>query len=374
MIYADYSATSIGKPECMAKAMCEVLDGEYGNASRGAHRLALRSLRAIDDARQAVANYFGLSAYWQLGFTPSATYALNLAIKSNLHAEDHAITTLWEHNAVLRPLYQTGASISFLPMQADQTPDAGALESLLQSNTKAIVCNLMSNVTGNILHLEPFKAFAKAHNLLLILDASQYAGQFPLQFNESFPKTLLAITGHKSLYGPMGSGALLAYGISELQPVNTGGSGIHSFDKEFPHCFPDVCEPGTVSLPAIVGLASAVQWLKEQDTTTHTQQLRKAFIEGLEQIPHVRYYGTKENGGACVSINIGTLPSDVVAARLDQEFEICVRAGAHCAPLVHKHYGTEKQGMLRFSFGFKSTLQDVEHCLQAIAKIAGEIK
>ena len=373
MIYADYSSTSIHKPQEVIDAMLAVLRGDFGNPSRGAHDMAHNALRLLDESREKIARYFGIKEYWNLGFTPNSSYALNLAIKGSIAKEDHVISSFWEHNSVLRPLYQTGCSIDFLPPNAEGIPDLALLPQLLRPHTKAIVINLMSNVTGNALDLNVIKDFAKKKNLLLILDASQYAGVFDLKIGEDFPPTLLAVTGHKSLYGPQGSGALIAHKVESLHPQNAGGTGVHSFAKEHPGTFPDVCEVGTLNLPAIAGLAAAVTHMEGiVDGSRRLQTIRRTFYQSLQAIDRVSIYGSPRGGASTLSVNIGTLPSQTVSEILNDTYHIATRSGAHCAPLLHEAFGTVEQGMLRFSFGLHTTDEEVAACVQAVREIAGK--
>ncbi len=371
MIYADYSSTSIYKPQEVIDAMLAVLRGDYGNPSRGAHDMAHKALRLLDESREKVARYFGIKEYWNLGFTPNSSYALNLAIKGSITREDHVISSFWEHNSVLRPLYQTGCSIDFLPPNAEGIPDVSLLPQLLRPHTKAVVINLMSNVTGNILDLNILKEFAKKNNLLLIIDASQYAGIFDLNIGEDFPPTLLAITGHKSLYGPPGVGALIAHKVGSLCPQNAGGTGVHSFAKEHPGTFPDVCEVGTINLPAVAGLAAAVIHMERMmDVSRRLQTFRRTFYQSLRAIDRVSIYGSPQGGAATLSLNIGNMPSQMVSEILNDRYHIATRSGAHCAPLVHEAFDTVEQGMVRFSFGLHTSDSEIACCVQAIREIA----
>lgn len=376
MIYADYSATSINKPQQMINAVICSLERSFGNPSRGSNRLALDALRALDAARKTVADFFHLQKYTNLAFTPGGTYSLNAAIKGIIQESSHVISTVWEHNSVLRPLYQLqqkSVEISFIPVNEAGLLDTNCCENLLRDNTKAIIVNCMSNVTGNIADIPFFKSFAKKHNLALILDASQAAGACPLPLSEDDSNILLAITGHKSLYGPRGIGSLLSFGIDKLSPLITGGSGVHSFNKVHPDYFPDVCEAGTVNLPGAIGLAASLDWLSSRDRNAdflHLKTLRQHFYREAKKINGIRLYGSAENGGAIISLNIKNIPSSEVSFILEDEYDILTRAGAHCAPLLHEAFGTMEQGMVRFSFGLASSKEEVDICLNALDKIA----
>lgn len=375
MIYADYSSTSINKPKCVADAVSETILSNTGNPSRSTNACAMQSLRAVDKARQSVAKFFGLKEYWNVGFTLNSTHSLNLAIKGSLCSQDHVITSFWEHNSVLRPLYQVGAETSILHKDSMGNPDTRFLKSYIKPNTKAIIINIMSNVSGNIIDLEPIKLFAKENDLLLILDASQAAGQMDIKLDESFPRTLLAITGHKSLYGPMGVGALISYKVDKIKPLLSGGTGINSFSIVQPECFPDVCEAGTLNLPAIMGLKSAIDWNMEQDLAQRYKRLkamRKRLIEELSEEKNITLYSNNLNGGSTIAINIGDNISQDISMKLENQYGILTRAGAHCAPLFHKEYGTETQGMVRFSLGITSSDEDIDACIYAIKKLASQ--
>lgn len=373
MIYADYSSTSINKPRCVADAMANVVLQNSGNPSRSTNKCAVSSLRNIDSARQSVAKFFGIKEYWNVGFTLNATHSLNIAIKGSLNSKDHAITSFWEHNSVLRPLYQTGTQLTILPKNEIGNPDISLLEQSIKPNTKAIVLNIMSNVSGNMLDLQSIKAIAKKHDLLLILDASQAAGQMNIKVDDSFPRTLIAITGHKSLYGPMGVGALIAYKVNELRPLMSGGTGINSFSKVQPSTFPDVCEAGTVNLPAIMGLKAAIDWNLTQDLDDRYKQLndiRTYFIRALDGEKNIKLYSANIHGGATVALNIVDSTSQDIAMQLEDKYDILTRAGAHCAPLFHEAYNTVEPGMVRFSFGIATTRQDLDACINAVKELA----
>lgn len=376
MIYADFSATSINKPQILIDKTCEALSLPLGNPSRGSNRLAIDALKAMHRARKTVAAFFNQENPLKLGFSFGGTHSLNLAINGILSKNDHAITTLLEHNSVLRPLYKLrdeGMGLDFIPLEENGLLKLDEVENLLRPNTKAIVLNLMSNVTGDIAPLDFFKEFAKKHKLYLILDASQAGGLIPLNLNSEDKNILLALTGHKSLYGPRGIGALISYGIDEMRPLLSGGSGMHSFDERHPSAFPDVCEAGTQNLIGAIGLAASIEYLSHRDRKAdfeHYFGIKRHFRQEAKKIRCLKLYGSDEKSGPIISVNIKDLPSSELALALEDEFDILTRHGAHCAPLVHRFFGTENQGMVRFSFGLSSTLAEVDTCLEALEKIA----
>ncbi|NLY08314.1 MAG: aminotransferase class V-fold PLP-dependent enzyme [Tissierellia bacterium] len=379
MIYADNGATTINKPDVVIDAMVEAMKRPWGNPSRGGHAFSLDALKVMDNDRMTVADFFGVSAYWNLGFTPNSTVALNIAIKGSLNPGDHVIYSPWEHNSALRPLYQMeelGVELDMIP-SSDGSWYMDDLSKLYKSNTKALVINAMSNVTGQKAPIEDVKAFAKEKNLLLILDISQAAGVVPFVFDNSWGNTLVAFTGHKSLYGPRGSGGLIAIGDISMEPVITGGSGIHSFDKRHPTTFPEICEAGTGNLPAVHGLAAAIKWLSSSDNKGHEDYLyalREQFYLGVKDLPGVKVYGghSREHGSV-VALNIKDIPSSKISEILDQRFGIATRPGSHCAPMWHLTNGTKSQGVVRFSFSLFNTKEEIQKCIEAVEILTSEL-
>mgnify|MGYP000845870597 FL=1 len=377
-MYFDNAATTAHKPEIVARTVYDALAaGEYGNPSRGAHDYAMRAYRIIAAAKEDIKTLFRAGNAYEVAFTHNSTVALNMIIKGLLGAGDHIISTTWEHNAVLRPLYQleaAGASLDFV------TSDAGTgalhydeFEKLLRSETKAVVCNHASNVTGNIMDLDFIKRFCKKHGLMLIVDMSQTAGAYPIDMADGII-TAACFTGHKSLYGPGGTGGMVVRTGLDVKPLITGGDGLHTFDREFPHTVPGVFEAGTENIAGIAGLSAGVRLLLErgEDGIMATQQhLADIFTAGIQDIPNLTLYADFRRPRVNVfAVNIGEAEAALVGEILWEEFEMATRAGFHCAPLIHKELHTNKRGIVRFSFSLYTTEEEVRAAAAALKDIA----
>ena len=375
MIYLDQSATSLHKPPQVAAAVSQALTGGLGNPARGAHQAANQALKAQALARRSLARYFEAQPL-DIAFTAGATMALNLAIQGALGPGDRVLTTGLEHNSMLRPLYQKqkqGMALDILPLNPQGTYTMEDLRAALQPNTTALCINAMSNVTGFAAPIADIAAFCLEQDLLLILDLSQYAGTRALPQVAAWPRCLMAFTGHKSLYGPQGVGGLVKKGEVPIKPLLSGGSGVHSFLKEQPDSFPEVCEAGTPNLPGILGLAAGVDWIMQtgqESITWRLAALRQRFAAGLKKIPRVTVYEGGADPGPVVALNLQGLDAAQVSRMLDEDHGIMTRAGAHCAPLWHEAMGTVDWGAVRFSFSFFNTEQEVDQALRALSEIA----
>lgn len=378
MIYLDNASTTLKKPGTVAKAVYDAIASqEYGNASRGAYEVSLNSLRSLYEVRAKVAELFCVENPLQVSFTPGVTISLNYALRATLRKGDHVITGCLEHNSVLRPLYQLekeGVELSFLPVEENFSYDLDRLESLRQDNTTAVVLTQMSNVTGAVTDLPKLYDFCRRHQLLLILDGAQGGGSMVTDLSQDVPEMLYCFTGHKSLYGPMGTGGIINLSGKELHPVFTGGAGVHSFERENPCVSPDLFEPGTVNIHSLMGLKAGVEDLLERqmkDVERYLRFHRNKFYDGLRNISNLKIYSPKE-GGPILAINIGNRPSTEVCQELYDRFQICTRAGAHCAPLLHEQLGTREQGMVRFSLSVFNRIEEIDFTLFALSKIAKE--
>lgn len=378
MIYLDHAATSRPKPPCVAQAVTEALDG-WGNSGRGAHDDALAAARGIYGLRCDLADFFGCNHPERVVFTPNSTAALNLAIAGLFGPGDHVIATDWEHNSVLRPLYrlrQQGGAVDFLPAGPDGHLNYGQLGALLRPNTKALVCTHASNVTGDVVDLPRMADFARAHGLVLILDASQTAGVFPLHM-ERMGIHVLCFTGHKSLLGPQGTGGLCAAEGVNIRPMVVGGSGVQSFSETHPADYPTRLEAGTLNGHGLAGLAASLQYIRAEGVDairTRELSLARRFYEGVRALAGVRVYGdwSIADRAPIVALNIADWDAAEVADQLDRRFSIAVRAGAHCAPRIHRALGTAEQGIVRFSWGWCTTEADTDAAIRAVETLARE--
>lgn len=376
MIYFDNAATTLQKPSEVMEAVQNALL-TLGNAGRGVHAPTLQAARVIFATRVSLARLFNIADPGQIAFTSNATEALNMAIQGLFKAGDHLITTQAEHNSVLRPVYlqeARGVEVSFLPLDDLGRIDFADLERHVRPNTKAVVINHASNVTGNVNDLAKIGAWARSHKLLFVVDAAQTGGALPIDV-QAMGIDILCFTGHKGLLGPQGTGGIYLNERVQLPSFKVGGSGVHSFDKVHPQMMPTLLEAGTLNGHGIAGLNASLAFIEKvgvQNIHAHEMELSRYFIAGIKDIPCLRLYGdvTAQERVGIVSLNIGDLDAGLVSDRLWEDYGICVRAGAHCAPLVHQHFGTTRQGMVRFSFGYFNTLAEIDVAIKAIKEIA----
>lgn len=376
MIYLDSSATSFLKPPQVAEAVFRSFN-TIGNAGRGAHAPTLNASRLIYDTREKLAALFGTPDPSRIAFTCNATEALNIAIHGAIHPGEHVITTACEHNSVLRPLYlkeKEGTELTIIPADQKGRIRYDVLESSVKSNTSAIVLTHASNLSGNVTDLAFVSNFAKKHGLLLIVDASQTAGSLPINVVK-MGIDILCFTGHKGLFGPQGTGGLYVREGLTLSPLKSGGSGVHSFDRQHPTDMPTALEAGTLNGHGIAGLNAGLDYILSTGVKNiHAKEisLARRFVNGISDISDLKLYGDIDAPlrTPIISLNIGNMSSASVSDILWEDYEICVRAGAHCAPLMHKTFGTEKQGSVRFSFSCFNTEAEIDTAIRAMHEIA----
>ena len=371
MIYFDSASTSYYKPDAVKHAVIEAISG-FGNSGRGGHPIAMEAARAVYGARASLAAFFGA---WpnQIAFTHNATMALNMAIDL-LKPGDHVITTVLEHNSVLRPLYKlqrSGLSLDFVGLAPDGNLDYDSFGNLLRKNTKCVIATHCSNVTGQVTNLEYLVEFCERHGLILIVDGAQSAGLIPIDVRH-MGRVIVCFTGHKGLLGPQGTGGLVVSNV-DISPTMVGGSGSDSFSQHHQNIFPDLLEAGTLNAHGLAGLTAGAQYIQIRGIEAMRKEslaLTNAFEEGIKGICAVRILGNSMLPKVpIVCINIGDLDSAEVEAMLSER-GICVRGGFHCSPMAHRALKTEKQGAVRFSFSSFNTIEQVEIAIQTVSKIA----
>lgn len=378
MIYLDSAATSYHKPDGVARAVAEAIS-HMGNPGRGAHEASLDASRVVYGTREKMAELFGAEEASQIVFTANSTESLNIAIQGLLDPGDHVITTVMEHNSVLRPLYlcqQRGVSLTILPFSAAGTVTPEAIEAVIRSNTRMIVCTHGSNLTGDLNDLEAIGRVCKKHHLLFVVDASQTAGVFPIQM-DSMNIDVLCFTGHKSLMGPQGTGGMCVRKGVRIRPLLVGGSGIDSYSKIHPQVMPIALEAGTLNAHGIAGLSAALDFIKKVTPDVIRQreeELTRRFVSQIKSIPGVKLYGNYEQfpRAPILSLNIMDYDSGEIADVLAQDYGIMTRAGAHCAPLMHEALGTKSQRAVRFSFSYFNTEEEIDQAANAIRELVEE--
>lgn len=376
MIYLDNAATTLHKPQQVIDAVVHAMQS-MGNCARGTHEEALDAARTVYDARVRLASLFGCPRVDHVAFTANSTEALNMAINGLIDPGDHVISTDLEHNSVLRPLYRLeaehGAELSFVPADKLGNVDYEDFERLMRPNTRAVVCTNASNLTGTVLDIERIAKTAHSHGALVIVDASQTAGCWPIDMKK-MGIDVLCFTGHKGLMGPQGTGGMCVKEGIEIRPFKVGGSGVQSYSRTHPAEYPTRLEAGTLNGHGIAGLGAAAKFISEtgvENIHAKERSLMLRFYEGVKDIEGVTVYGdfTKDKT-AIVALNIRDYESGEVSYELSQGYGIATRPGAHCAPRMHKALGTAEVGAVRFSFSFYNTEEEIDEAVRAVAELA----
>ena len=376
MIYLDNAATTMRKPPQVGEAMLNALNS-LGNSARGAHGGSLGAARTIYGARVKLAALFNCPHPDHVIFTSNVTEALNTAICGLVGPGGHVVSTDWEHNSVLRPLYrlerEQGVRLDFVPADRQGRLDMGAFERLLRPDTAAIVCTHASNLTGDVMDVAAVGRLAQASGILLIVDAAQTAGTRLVDM-QALGADVLCFTGHKGFMGPQGTGGMCVRPGVTLRPLKVGGTGVNSYSRTQPEQFPEGLEAGTLNGHGIAGLSAAVDFLNEtglEQIQVREAALTRRFYEGVKGIPNAVVYGDfSGEHGPIVALNIGNEDSGQVADALSEDYGIAVRAGAHCAPRLHEALGTREQGAVRFSFSWFNTEEEIDAAIRAVDELA----
>lgn len=378
MIYMDNAATTMHKPKEVIDAVVQAMSS-MGNAGRGANEASLSASRIIYDTREQLCRFFHGDNPRQIVFTSNSTESLNIAVKGLLEPGDHVVTTMLEHNSVLRPLYEMqekGVRLTIVKSNEKGTLDLKDLEAAVTPGTKMVICTNGSNLTGNYIPLGPVGRIARKNGALFVVDASQTAGVFPIDVKE-MGIDILCFTGHKGLLGPQGTGGMYVREGLSIRPLKSGGTGVQTYSKTHPAEMPTALEAGTLNGHGIAGLHAAMQYLEETGVDhirAREQDLMWRFYEGVKDIPGIKVYGdfsTKERC-AIVALNIGDYDSSEVSDELLTEYSISTRPGGHCAPLMHEALGTAEQGAVRFSFSHYNTEEEIDIAIRAIRELAEE--
>ena len=378
-VYFDNAATSWPKPEETYAAMDRFSRSIGGSPGRSGHRLSIESGRVIMNTRESLARLFHIDDPFQLVFTKNATEALNLAIFGLYLPGDHVITSSMEHNSVMRPLRELeskGMEVSVIRCSPQGEMDLQALMSAIRKPSKAICLTHASNVTGTIMPIQEVGNIAREHGLILCVDAAQTAGVLPIDVSE-MNVDLLAFSGHKSLFGPQGTGGLyIRKGLEkQIGPLMVGGTGSRSEYELQPDFMPDRYESGTLNTAGLAGLGAGAEYILRKGIDHIRAKeilLTQCFLDGLKSISGVRTYGPGEAARqiSVVSFNIDGMTSSEVSFALDEQFGIMSRPGLHCAPSAHRTIGTFPEGTVRFSFGYFNTEEEISLALDALREIS----
>lgn len=377
MIYLDNGATTYHKPEAVIQAVADAMR-HMGNSGRGSHQASLGASRTIYDTRVLVSELFGLGNPLQVAFTANSTASLNMAVRGIFSPGDHVITTMLEHNSVLRPLYRMRENgVELTIVRADRLGNIRYedMKAAIRPNTKGIICTHASNLTGNLVDIARVGEICRRASLVFILDASQTAGVFDIDMGE-MGIDVLCFTGHKSLMGPQGTGGICVREGISIRPLMAGGSGTHSYSELHPSDMPEALEAGTVNGHGIAGLHAALEFIKEtgmESIRDREQMLMRRFYQGVSGVRGVTVYGNfsqMDLHAPVVALNIRDHDSGEVSDGLAVDYGIYTRAGAHCAPLMHQALGTVEQGAVRFSMSYYNTEEEMDQAVLAVREMA----
>ena len=380
MIYLDNAATTFPKPESVINAMVYAQKFVGANAGRGGHKMTMRAGEMVYLTREKAASMFGADSE-RVIFTNNCTAALNTAVKGTLTKGDHVIISNLEHNSVLRPVHRLYEKGSVTYSVADVCPEDKAKTvnnflALINKNTAAVVCTMVSNVFGTQLPIADLGAELKKRGILFIVDAAQSAGTHKIDIRE-MNIDILCMPGHKGLMGPMGTGMMIMGDEVDVDSLCQGGTGSFSMSESQPDVYPDKLESGTVNLPGIWGLKKGMDYISfvGGETAIHKKEnyLCNILREDLSVIKGIRLYNDIAgcDPAPLVACNIENTNSETVADILNTENNTAVRAGYHCAYLAHSSFLKNGNGVVRISPGWFNTKNDIKNlvfCLNKIAK------
>ncbi len=380
MVYFDNAATSWPKPETVYKAMDYFSRQVGANPGRSGHKMSVEAERIVLNAREASAELFGIEDSSRMILTFNATDSLNLAIKCLLRKGDHVVTSAFEHNSVIRPLRHLEQldiiELTIVPCTKEGFLNPADVKKSIRPNTKLVTLIHASNVTGTIMPVEEVgEIVSKYDGVYYMIDAAQTAGVIPIDVKQ-YKLDLLAVPGHKCLFGPQGTGGLyIGEGLEDIMPsFKEGGTGSLSEQEVHPDFLPDKYESGTKNTGGLAGLAAGIEFIMEtgiDKISKHEHELTEQLIKGLQKIEGVTMYGPQDadKQTAVVSINVDGLRSNEVGYYLDQQQGIMTRVGLHCAPIAHKTMGTSPDGTVRLSMGYFNTAEEVDYVCKALSTL-----
>ncbi|MCF8002499.1 MAG: aminotransferase class V-fold PLP-dependent enzyme [Halanaerobiales bacterium] len=378
-VYLDNAATTRHKPKSVVEEMTDFMKNINCSPGRGGYQCAMKAGRKVMKTRFIISEFFNSGEPENVIFTKNVTESLNFLIKGLLTEDDHVITTSLEHNAVLRPLHQLEEKniieVSYVKADKEGLLNSKLIEDEIKENTKLILINHASNVTGTILPIQEIGEIAKEHDLFYAIDTAQTAGVLDIDFKK-LNLDFLGFTGHKGLLGPQGiGGMILSDKLSEtMESLITGGTGSLSESVKQPDFLPDKFESGTLNTPGVIGLKAGIEYINSvgiKAIHNHEIKLLEKFLNGLDNIKKINILGTLD-----LDTKVPTVPVIVegydlgdLGFKLAEEYGIMVRSGLHCAPLAHKTIGSFPEGTLRFSMGWHTTDEDIEYTLETLSKI-----
>ena len=377
LIYLDNAATSFPKPREVLDRMLRGYMERGVSPGRGSYDLALEAEDIVQHARKQLALFFGAPDSERIIFTANATDALNIAFNGLLQPGDHVISTRLEHNSVLRPLHhfreRGWISYDLVHFDGKGFVDPDEIARNVKRNTRLVIVSHASNVLGTVQPVKEIGRVCAERGVPLLIDASQSAGKLPIDMT-AWKVSAVAFTGHKGLFGPTGIGGLAVCPDLDIKSSRFGGTGVDSRSPIHTETFPHRLEAGTLNLIGIMGLSAGVDYIVQKGMESihgHEMALLKRLRDGLSDLEHVEMYcaGDLSSHVAVLTANVADVNPEDAGAILDGDFNIAVRVGLHCAPLVHEDLGTINRGAIRFSPGIFNTPEDIDLAIRAIASM-----
>jgi cysteine desulfurase family protein len=378
MVYLDNAATTYPKPVSVIAAASKSLTAYGGNPGRSGHKLSIETAQAVFNARAKCAEFFGAEPENAI-FTLNCTHALNLAIKGIVKKGAHLIISDLEHNAVYRPVHasskENGITYTKAVTSLNDDETVHNFEKAINVRTAAIICMAASNVTGKILPYKRIAALCQKRGICFILDAAQGAGVLPIKLQDGI--NFICASGHKGLYGPMGTGLLVTDKKFRLKTIIEGGTGSNSLEPEQPETLPDRFESGTINTSGAIALGAGIDFVKEKTIariSAHERMLCEFFWNEMKQNPKIKLYTEKfgEDRVPVIPFNIGDLDSSTGAGILSRE-NFFMRGGLHCAGLAHRKMGTIPGGAIRFAPAAYNTKNEIISLVKVIGSITKDL-
>jgi cysteine desulfurase family protein len=375
VIYLDNGATSFPKPLSVRQNVDISLKKFSANPGRSGHSLSLRAAKEIFECRKRLKELFNVNSEEEIIFTENCTMALNTVIFGLLSEGDHVLISSMEHNSVTRPLESLkdkGVTYSTFDYSYDDNVTVDNVRNLIKPETKLVICTHASNVFGFRFPIERICALCHAYGILFCVDSAQSAGVFDIDVGTN-QYDFVCMSGHKSLYGPMGTGVLILNNRN-LKPLLYGGTGTESVKKSQPEGLPEKFESGTQNMNGISGLKAGVDFVKNRgikNIYNHEYKLAKRLFNGLANNRKVITYNKSFDYGKVapvVSFNIDGVYSEDLVAKLNK-YGIMTRGGLHCSPLAHTTMNTIENGTVRVVPGAFNTINDINYLLNVIRKL-----
>jgi cysteine desulfurase family protein len=385
VIYLDNAATSFPKPDIVHDTVHSFYSKSGINPGRTGCDMALSAEQMVSGARNKLSQLFNASIVENGGkkdpdrlvFTLNATGSLNLVINGMLGPGDHVVTTMVEHNSVIRPVnhkIKEGAEATFVVPDGEGYIDPEDIRNAIQSNTKLVIVNHGSNVTGVVQDIKAIGQVCKDAGVPFAIDTAQTAGVIPIDMTEC-NVSFLTFTGHKGLFGPTGTGGICVADDAEIRGTIFGGTGVKSAYPYHLEEYPYRLEAGTLNIAGLSGLSAGVDWIQEkglENIHKHELELLSMLQEGLSDIKGVRIYGTTKltNRVATLSFNVDQYDASDVGTFLDVDYNVVTRTGLQCAPLIHEFHGSSPRGTVRMSIGPFNTREHIEAAIRAVGEIS----